>query len=77
MTTAWTHIEAAMAYGLELPLLILREKSVRSEGMIDPGTHEWNVYDIDLADHESISTGRMKNVIDGWIEEVAEFSRRR
>ena len=75
MTTAWTHIESAMAYQLGLPLLILREKSLRSEGMIDPGTHEWNVYDIDLGDHEAISTGLLGKVIDGWIGEVAEFSK--
>ncbi len=77
MTTAWTHIEAAMAYQLELPLLILREKNVRSEGMIDPSVHEWNVYEIDLTDHEAISNGALKPIIDGWIEEVGDFSRRK
>ena len=75
LTTAWTHIEAAMAYQLDLPLLILREKKVRSEGMIDPGAHEWNVYEIDINDHEAISNGLLKPIIDGWIEEVADFER--
>ncbi len=77
LTTAWTHIEAAMAYQLGLPLLILREKKVRSEGMIDPSVHEWNVYEIDLNDHEALSNGSLKPIIDGWIEEVADFERNR
>ena len=77
LTTAWTHIEAAMAYQLGLPLLILREKKVRSEGMIDSSVHEWNVYEIDLNDHESISNGLLKPVIDGWIEEITDFERNR
>lgn len=76
-TTAWTHIEAAMAYQLGLPLLILREKKVRSEGMIDPSVHEWNVYEIDLNNHEALSNGLLKPVIDGWIEEIADFERNR
>ena len=77
LTTAWTHIEAAMAYQLGLPLLILREKKVRSEGMIDSSVHEWNVYEIDLNDHEAISNGLLKPVIDGWIEEITDFERNR
>lgn len=36
-TTPWAHIEAAMAFQLGLPILILREKGVIEEGMLEKG----------------------------------------
>lgn len=37
LTTPWAHIEAAMAYQLGLPILILREKDVLEEGLLERG----------------------------------------
>lgn len=73
LTTAWTHIEAAMAYQIGLPMLILREKKVRSEGMIDMNTHDWNIYEFDPLDTKSITDGPLGQVIEGWVEEVRDF----
>lgn len=37
LTTPWAHIEPAMAYQLGLPVLILREKGVLDDGMLERG----------------------------------------
>jgi hypothetical protein len=37
LTTPWSHIEAAMAYQLGLPILILREKGVMDDGILERG----------------------------------------
>ena len=37
MTTPWSHIEPAMAYQLGLPVLILREKGVLADGILEHG----------------------------------------
>ncbi len=37
MSTAWPQIETAMAYQIGLPIVVWREKSVRAEGLFEPG----------------------------------------
>lgn len=37
MTTPWSHIEAAMGFQLGLPILILREKGVIEDGILEKG----------------------------------------
>ena len=37
LTTPWSHIEAAMAYQLGLPILILRETGVIADGILERG----------------------------------------
>jgi hypothetical protein len=37
LTTPWTHIEAAMAYQVGLPILILREQGVLADGLLEHG----------------------------------------
>jgi hypothetical protein len=37
LTTPWSHIEPAMAYQIGLPVLILREKGVLDDGMLERG----------------------------------------
>jgi hypothetical protein len=37
LTTPWPHIEAAMAYQLGLPILILREQGVLADGLLEHG----------------------------------------
>jgi hypothetical protein len=42
LTTVWNHIEAAMAYTLGQPLLIVLERGVREEGLLEKG-YDWYV----------------------------------
>jgi hypothetical protein len=37
LTTPWAHIEPAMAYQLGLPILILRERDVLDDGILERG----------------------------------------
>jgi len=68
--TVWTHIEAAMAYQLELPLLILKDEKLVAEGMFDPGIHEWIVVRINSENPHEIRIDPIKGFIDSWIEAV-------
>jgi hypothetical protein len=68
--TVWTHIEAAMAYQLELPLLILKDERLVSEGMFDPGIHEWMIIRINSENTDELKHDPIKGFIDSWIEAV-------
>lgn len=46
--TPWNQIEAAMAYTLRLPLLVIAENGLRKEGLLEPG-YDWRVVTVDLA----------------------------
>ena len=70
--TIWTHIEAAMAYQRELPLLILKEEKLVANGMFDPGIHEWMVIRINPEDPDEIKRDPIKSFINNWIERVRE-----
>lgn len=37
LPTAWNHLEAGIAFALDLPLLVIRESTVSMEGIFDPG----------------------------------------
>lgn len=47
LQTEWNHIEAALAYSLGLPLLIIRHKGV-SRGVFDRGAVSAFLYEVDL-----------------------------
>lgn len=68
--TVWTHIEAAMAYQLELPLLILKDERLIAEGMFDPGIHEWMIVRINSEDPDELKRDPIKAFIDSWVEAV-------
>lgn len=48
LTTPWAHIEPAMAYQLGLPVLILREKGVLADGMLERGVVGLYLPELDL-----------------------------
>ena len=47
LPTVWNQIEAAMAYSLGRPLLVLVEHGIRSEGLLETG-YDWYVKWVDL-----------------------------
>jgi hypothetical protein len=49
LPTVWNQIEAAMAYALGHPLLVLVENGIKSEGLLEHG-YDWYVKWIDLQD---------------------------
>jgi hypothetical protein len=48
LTTPWSHIEAAMAYQLGLPVLIFREKGVLDDGILERGVVGLYMPEVDL-----------------------------
>jgi hypothetical protein len=50
LTTPWNHIESAMAFGLKMPMYILCENGLKSEGLIEDKL-DWRVQHIELSRH--------------------------
>lgn len=48
LPTPWNQIEAALAYAKRMPLLVIKERHVRGDGLLD-GSHDWCVHEVDLA----------------------------
>ena len=67
-TSSWCHIEAAMAHQVGLPILILREKGVFIEGVLEKGAVGLYMPEIDLDNTKSkyFSTKEWKNLIAQW-----------
>ena len=64
LPTTWNHIEASMAYSFELPLLVVAENSLKSEGLIEDG-YDWRVYWTDL-DPEVVKSDSFKGFLQSW-----------
>ena len=47
ITTPWNQIEAAIAYVQNLPLLVVAEKGLKKEGLIEKG-NDWYVHEIEM-----------------------------
>ncbi len=71
--TSWVHIETTLAYQLELPFLILKEKDLKGEGMLDDSLFEWRIIKIDLNNPNELNEYPIKSFIRMWIEEVKKF----
>lgn len=68
--TPWSHIEATLAYQLDLPFIILKEDSLRGEGMLDDNLFEWRIVRINPEQPEELDTYPIKSFIRMWVEEV-------
>jgi hypothetical protein len=72
LATPWNQIEAALAYASKLPLLVIVEKGVRAEGLLEPG-YDWYVQHITLV-ATSLSTMEFNGVLASWKEKVKEHA---
>ena len=73
--TPWNHLEAGMAFQLRLPLLVLRERKVHAEGILDPELSAYFVFSFNLrAEAVEFSTG-LKGAIRSWRGAVRASSR--
>jgi uncharacterized protein YjbI with pentapeptide repeats len=66
--TPWTHLEAGMAYGRELPMLLVREVEVRS-GAFDDAVIGHRTYALDI--DESWNEERVREAIAPWVHDVS------
>ncbi|MEZ4710024.1 MAG: effector-associated domain EAD1-containing protein [Caldilineaceae bacterium] len=72
LPTVWNQIEAAMAYTLGHPLLVMVQNSVRSEGLLEQG-YDWYVQSVELQSRilwEPEFTG----VFGDWKKRVESFN---
>lgn len=70
LPTTWNHIEAAMAYSYELPLLVVAENGLKSEGLIEDG-YDWRVYWTDM-NPEEVKSDSFKGFLQSWKAAVEE-----
>lgn len=68
LTTPWAHIEPAMAYQLGLPVLILREKGVLADGILEHGVVGLYMpeFDLDAPVKDYFLTAEWKGIIGKW-----------
>lgn len=75
LPTPWNHIEASMAYAYEIPLLVIAENGLKSEGLIED-SYDWRVYWTDL-DPNIVMTEKFKGFLNSWKKAVEEFSKQK
>jgi hypothetical protein len=72
LPTPWNHIEASMAYAYKLPLLVIAENGLKSEGLIEQG-YDWRVYWTDL-DPSIVKTEKYRGFLNSWKKAVEVFT---
>lgn len=69
-SSPWIQIEAGMAYQAGLPLLILKETKLYSEGILDPGVSEFFIFEFDLNKSYKSLSPELDKVIESWVEDI-------
>jgi hypothetical protein len=75
LPTVWNQIEAAMAYTLGRPLLVMVEVGLRDEGLLEPG-HDWYVQRIQL-EAATLAGKEFLGVFADWKQRVVDFHQSR
>jgi hypothetical protein len=68
--TPWNQIEAALSYDRGLPLMVLVEEGIRTEGLLERG-YDWYVQSV-TADPASLNTVEFNSVLAAWKKKLAE-----
>jgi hypothetical protein len=68
--TPWNHLEAGMAYQLGLPLLILKDRTVASEGILDQAIGDYLVYEFDLSKEAASLSAPLRSTLAVWARDV-------
>lgn len=69
-STPWIQIEAGMAYYAGLPLLILKEKKIYPEGILDPNNSDSYIFEFDLEKNWKKLSTEMEKIIESWVNEI-------
>lgn len=77
-TSPWPHIETAMAYQLGLPILILRERGVHTDGVLERGTIDVYVPEIDTAETmQFLKSLQWTQILSSWERDVRMVAKNR
>ena len=69
-TTPWVQIEAGMAYQADLPLLILKEKKVFAEGILDPQISDYYVFEFEIKKLNKKLSPELEEFILSWVNDI-------
>lgn len=70
LPTPWNHIEAAMAYTRGLPLMVIVEAGLKSEGLLERG-YDWYVQSV-KAEAAALHSNQFNGVLASWKKKMAE-----
>lgn len=72
LTSPWAQIEAAMAFQLGLPILVLREKGVHAEGLLEKGIVGLYMpeFDLDKPISKYFESSEWKQIIGQWCHQA-------
>jgi len=68
--TAWNQIEAAMAYGRGLPLLVLVDEQLRCDGLLERG-NDWFVHEVPL-DAAALNNPAFTGLLKDWRDRIEQ-----
>lgn len=68
LPTSWNQIEATMSYVYGLPLMVIVEKGVKSEGLLEQG-YDWYVQYLET-DPSSLNSNEFNGVLASWKKKV-------
>lgn len=69
LATPWNQIEATLAYSRKLPLLVLVEKGVRQDGLLEQG-FDWYVLNTTL-EPAALASSEFNGVLASWTRKLA------
>jgi hypothetical protein len=70
LSTPWNQIEAAMAYSRGLPLLVLVDREVRADGLLERG-NDWYVQEVSV-DPSALNSPEFGGILTDWRDRVAK-----
>jgi len=74
LPTPWNHIEAAMAYTRGLPLMVIVEAGLKSEGLLERG-YDWYVQSV-KTEAAALHTNEFNGVLASWKQKMVETPKR-
>ncbi|MDR2910373.1 MAG: hypothetical protein LBV47_03275 [Bacteroidales bacterium] len=71
--TPWNQIESAMAYTKKLPLMVILEEGLKSEGLLEKG-HDWYVLSLKPV-KESLLTPVFNGLLSSWKQKIELYKK--
>ena len=75
LATPWNQIESAMAYAKGIPIMVIIEDGIRTEGLLEKG-YDWYVLTIKPTENSLLST-EFNGVLSSWKSKVDQYNSNR
>jgi len=75
LPTPWNQIEAALSYSRGLPLLVIVEKGIKSEGLLERN-YDWYVQYVPI-NEASLQSAEFNGVLSSWIQRIEDAKRQK